>query len=366
MADLPELELDTIEIINTVLNAIEDEDNVLPIQFFSANRNALLPILNSNNSTQNAEIKLLGPSAERTSYAIKYSPQDNFCGEDSFSLQVWDGSKLSDEIILTDKVENVNDAPYLKKEFPATQIAEGEIASFDLLEYFDDVDLYNPVRYMDEISFSLPKDAPDWLTIENNRLYLQPGYETANNGEESKEFLLGVNSTDLAGELAELQLPITVNDVKIVSFNPAELWEYTTSSETPGAEPASWKQLYAGWNLLALPYAANQKEINTIFNENVTLWVWNKQQNKYKIANHLQAGQGFWIYFTTLENIKTKEITLENGRTTAAEIESGWNLQGNSWITQQIEIEEVIILQKNIWQKTDKIPQGKAAWILSK
>ncbi len=214
LARLPDIPADAPSVNPDVLHTEEDTDPPaeLPLTLISPEGNALVPMLHAAHSRWGMPLTLLGPVPGRNGYAVRYEPEQNFCGKDQFKIWLWDGAARNDKPqTITINVTNVNDPPVAE---PVDKtIDEGAGVTVDLLAFADDPDLRNPDPDKDELTFTLQADAPAWVQVDGNELRLTPGYLTVRHPDNSKEFEFTVLVRDKQGEEVEMPVTITVKDV---------------------------------------------------------------------------------------------------------------------------------------------------------
>jgi len=357
LARLSDIPADAPSVNPDVLHTEEDTDPPaeLPLNLISPEGNALVPMLHAAHSRWGMPLTLLGPVPGRNGYAVRYEPEQNFCGKDQFRILIWDGAVLSNKPqTITVMIKNINDPPVTK---PVNEtIDEGAGVTVDLLDFADDPDLRNPDPDKDELTFTLQADAPVWVQVDGNELRLAPDYLTTHD-ENGEEFMFTVLVSDKEGVEVAMPVTITVMDVREVTFQTAEVWGYSEPEGKP-----SWEALRRGWNLLSIPFAADAAEISGIFGEGVVLWVWDTENNRYNIAYPLEPGQGFWIYIDDLSAISPEEQTLSNGRVAPPAFEPGWNLRGPDWQETKLPESGWKLSPDRNWKKTGVFLPGKAYW----
>ena len=77
-------------------------------------------------------------------------------------------------------------------------------------------------------------------------------------------------------------------------------------------------ELKKGWNLCALPFAADS-ESTALLNEISVCWGW--VNGRFKALDTISAGQGFWLY-----SAEDKSLSLTGERMPPAPLRRGWNL----------------------------------------
>ncbi len=174
------------------------------------------------------------------------------------------------------------------------------------------------------------------------------------------ELTLEFYAKDSQGEMSEpCQLRLLL---RRVGFSAAELWGYVPGNEPD--EESSWRDVRRGWNLLALPWAINNDELLELFGQTAQPRAWNSAKQAYQSVENLFAGQGFWIYLENLENINKEEIILSGGRLEAPPLQTGWNLIGANWQSQDdSEQSNIFELQQDSWSKSETLQAGQARWI---
>ena len=213
MASMQEQQADMVMLSSDEFTVNEDEIAILELQLQSTLGNALVPILETDTSAKDADLQLLGPVPGREAYALRYSPQQNYCGLDNLELRIWDGSRMSDAFTLQIIVQNVNDPPTATDQ-PRIELEEDEELSIDLCAYADDPDLYNEREEdRDELSFALPENPPDWLGLEGKSLTLRPGYDLVKHPESNKNIDLDITVSDKAGETITTIVKLHIKDV---------------------------------------------------------------------------------------------------------------------------------------------------------
>ena len=78
-------------------------------------------------------------SASVTDGTVSYSPNENYSGEDSFTVETSDG-ELSDSLAVSVTVEAVNDAPTLESEITDQSVDEDASSNLDVAGNFSDVE----------------------------------------------------------------------------------------------------------------------------------------------------------------------------------------------------------------------------------
>jgi len=117
LARLPDIPADNPSVNPNVLHTEEDTDPPaeLPLTLISPEGNALVPMLHADHSRWGMPLTLLGPVPGRNGYAVRYEPEQNFCGKDQFRILIWDGAVLSNKPqTITVMIKNINDPPVTK------------------------------------------------------------------------------------------------------------------------------------------------------------------------------------------------------------------------------------------------------------
>ena len=110
-------------------------------------------------------------SREGNNVYFNYVPNSDYSGEEKLLFEVSD-SEFIDQFEFTVKIEAVDDAPFLIKQFPPIHMAEDEIgASLSLFEYFSDLDNNHT-----EINFSATSMNPNLLeiTFDEDNMSIRP------------------------------------------------------------------------------------------------------------------------------------------------------------------------------------------------
>jgi Tol biopolymer transport system component len=234
------------------------------------------------------DVDFVGPDGQRAWYALRYRPEDNYIGSDSFVFRLWDGLDHSVNYTVNVTLESVNDAPYWLADIPTSlssyKIKEGQsVQSAALRPYADDVDLRNPEPYVDALSFALAADAPSWVNIDHSTgvLSFKPGYELARRDQNDGQgqFFFGCLVKDLAGASARLEIEVVVDNVNRppqILRCPAVAWEGVALPHSafgfvdPDVEDplaslsvellssaGTWRKTAAGWVFTAATTAYN-------------------------------------------------------------------------------------------------------------
>ena len=205
----------TPEIIQPTAEVLEDSiSNAIPLTYQDAEKDDVLIKIASQ--PQNGTISSLLPFYnENTGYTILYTPNSDFCEEDSFTVQLNDGNGWGEAQTVTISVTNVNDAPTGWKETTQTTLSVDENAksTTSYAGFVNDIDLNNN---QDTITFSLVESEtkPSWASITpDGVLTLQPDNNTVVHNVGTTVFSFLIKATDIGGESIFQNITITVHDV---------------------------------------------------------------------------------------------------------------------------------------------------------
>jgi hypothetical protein len=265
--------------------------------------------------------------------------------EFAFKVLVCDNQGLEVEMPVTISVTDVNQPPTLQLTRD-TIIQQGDLVTLPAdLFAGEDTD---PEDQKSLLIWLLAGDLTFELDISDFPYTFTPPADVAD------QLQFAVYAKDAQGMTSERK-SLTIL-LRKVTFQTADAWGYSELEEKP-----SWEELRYGWNLLAIPFAVSAAEISGIFGPGAVLWVWNTENNRYTIANTLDAGQGFWIYIDDLSAINTNAQILSKGRTDPPTPEPGWNLRGTDWQNTELPAGWMLSPSRN-WEKTDDFLPGKAYW----
>ena len=250
--------------------------------------------------TSHGALRLAPPDGTMSSTRVYYKPEADFCGEDSFVLEITDGT-TSRKVTWTVTVTPVNDPPVWSDKMPASlELTACETTTLQL--FVDDPDLKDPVP--DTLAFAVESDG-DWASVVatpseefQGTLTLSPTFAQLGSG----TLLLRV--TDAAGGNAEYSLSYTVKLPPGVTLTLEDLRDDSlapTDPTTPQEKLLStlagcWKEIPEGeWSPLSLPGEASVTELcNALGTE--FLLVLNADRTGYLQLREgvLPAGTGFW------------------------------------------------------------------------
>ena len=296
---------------------------------------------------------LLPPDQTSFVYRLYYTPEKDFCGEDTIGVCLSDGCKAITRT-LSIPVRNVNDPPEWDSAMPtAVTLPVGEVLQVPLLAH--DVDLDNPAP--DSLEYSLAAPAPEWCAVSSaeNRgtLQLSPGWEQLGTQMVTVQVSDGLVSVPWT-------IQVTVVEPAAVEISAALLLDSSLAPLDPksGAErlqayvAGCWEELVEGeWQLLSLPAEADVAALCRLLGT-MEIVVCNREEGyRFRADGVLPAGEGFWV-----RPRQTPEGTLMLQPATSAD---GMRFRGPVWLEKTPEESRQEVLG-NAWRYTDAWQVGRA------
>lgn len=281
----------------TAATMLEDSPETdLRISFSDSDNDAL--VVRVVNPPLHGACRVVPPDASVAKYKILYTPDPDFCGEDSMVISVSDAVVYPTYNIRI-PVTPVNDPPVWTEEPPrAIEAPAVAVTAYPLAAH--DPDTGNQVS-PDRLVYSI-SSAPAWMGVSDNGL---TGLLTVNPpiSAAGHSFPVTLNVSDGTVDVP-LEIQVTVKDSGIpLEISSALLFG---DHQAPGASPTvaeryqaalagCWKNLRKGeWTPLSLPGDASVTQLEALLQSE--LYVHEPKSNSFipATAGILPAGTGFW------------------------------------------------------------------------
>lgn len=301
---------------------------------------------------------------QNSQYTLVYTPKEHFCGEDSFTVSVWDGEKSAvGNFSIT--VENVNDPPVWVEEECTQSVVLNAGENGTAVVVASDPDCENPEKWRDTLVYGVGADTPQWCVINSatGEITLRPGLDI-----EPGRYSIVVTCTDgHIGTPIERTLPVTVNPAAPVAVSLQSLLGIGGGSSASGslAENASaverwsaavagcWAHLLAagntGWQLLSLPGNVRAGDAAAALGSD-KLWLdRNGAQTVCLPDEEIAGGTAFWAKVNLADDVSGIVLTVTPSGRRAEVAPGGFHLLGPLVDEEVPESRQLWIIRNGTW-----------------
>ena len=232
---------------------------------------------------------------------IKYTPNENYVGEDSFSYTVSDGNGGTDSADVFVTVTNVNDAPTALPD--VATCAEDSFVSIDVLSNDTDIDIDSAVESISLVSCNDVVNGT--AEIKNGQILYTP--ESDFNGEYTFTYTMEDSAHATATATVTVKVSAVPDDPKFVGLEA----EYTVDEDSVNAPITfSISDVETPANSLMLQASAPESAVDLLPNENISVYGLGDENDEVSVL------------VTPLTNVNgdvTLTLTLGDGFTTVTQ-----------------------------------------------